>query len=59
MKGYNLIGRYEYNKLPKENRAKILRNVQAKARSLRNKKKWVVITENKSEHYFSLYVKKD
>ena len=69
MKGYNLIGRYEY-KLPKEtgilkikiipgNRYKVLQNVKTKARRLKDKKKWTVLTENKSEHYFSLYVKKD
>jgi len=69
MKGYDLVGRYEY-KLPKKvgkiikktipgDRTKILRGIETKARSLRNKNKWVVITENKSKHYFSLYVLKD
>lgn len=69
MKGYDLVGRYEY-KLPKKvgkilkktisgNRSKILKGVQTKARNLRNKKKWIIITENKSKHYFSLYVLKE
>jgi len=69
MKGYDLIGRYEY-RLPKEigkiikktipgNRHKILQGVKTQARKYKDKKKWTIVTENKSEHTFSLYVKKD
>lgn len=69
MKGYDLIGRYEY-KIPKKvgkiikktipgNRTKILQSVKKEARKFKDKKRWTLVTENKSEHTLSLYVKKD
>ena len=68
MKGYDFIGRYKYE-VPKKtgilkktipgNRFKILQGVKKEARKYKDKKKWTIVTENKSEHTFSLYVKKD
>ena len=73
MKGYDLAGRYQYDvpkrvKVPHRikkifvigNRTKILKQLQKHAKYIRDKqKKWVIVTENKKEHIFSLYVKKD
>lgn len=75
MKGYDLAGRYEYDvpkrvkvpgiyksikKFVPGNRSKILKQVRKHAQHIRDKqKKWVITTENKKDHTFSIYVKMD